>query len=78
MAYYPFGKKLIMSEEEVIKRERKFQLFDYYGIPYGLLDGDVTRMDKEFHEARMLIEQGKPVSMELEKRLLEYKRNKNI
>lgn len=69
------------SEEEIKMTEEKEKLYEYYGIPYGVIDGSEEDNDIEIEKdrttAQILIMQGKPIPADLEKRLLEYKeRNK--
>ena len=68
------------SEEEIKMTETKEKLYEYYGIPYGVIDG-AEKEDKDIEierdrtEAQILIMQGKPIPADLEKRLLQYKEN---
>lgn len=63
------------SEEEIKMTEEKEKLYEYYGIPYGVIDGSEKDNDieKDRTAAQILIMQGKPIPADLEKRLLEYK-----
>ena len=72
------------SEEEIKMTEAKEKLYEYYGIPYGVIDGSEKEdydieIEKDRTAAQILIMQGKPIPADLEKRLLEYKENeKNL
>lgn len=78
MRYLPLG-YLERTQEQIDEQERKFKLYDYYGIPYGILDGghDCSCMDmqKEIdrEDARLLIMQGKEIPRDLEDKLMRYK-----
>ena len=78
MRYLPFGKEIKQTEQQKMFEKRKFERYDYYGIPYGMLDGDTdegTRTDREedIEKARLLIMQGEEIPKELADRLLMYK-----
>ena len=71
------------SEEEIKMTEEKEKLYEYYGIPYGVIDSSKEENDIEIEKdrttAQILIMQGKTITADLEKRLLEYKENeKNL
>jgi alanyl-tRNA synthetase len=78
-SYYPFGEKIVPTEEEIEKERLMFKQYDYYGIPYGLIDdsaygeGNRTDIEEDQDAARMFILKGEPVPKDLETRLLKYK-----
>ena len=62
------------SEEEIKMTEEKEKLYEYYGIPYGVIDGtkeDENNIEKEKDRttAQILIMQGKTIPSDLEERL---------
>ena len=67
-----------MQEEQ----EKRFSLYEYYGIPYGYLCGGGIDEGTYFsnpknvdrNAARLLIMQDKPIPKDLEERLFKYKR----
>lgn len=66
------------SEEEIRMTEEKEKLYEYYGIPYGVIDGidnpnKEIEIEKDRTTAQILIMQGKEIPKELEQRLLKYK-----
>ena len=66
------------SEEEIKMTEEKEKLYEYYGIPYGVIDGAENpskkiEIEKDRTTAQILIMQGKEIPKELEQRLLKYK-----
>lgn len=66
------------SEEEIRMTEEKEKLYEYYGIPYGVIDGadnpnKEIEIEKDRTTAQILIMQGKEIPKELEQRLLQYK-----
>ena len=68
------------SEEEVKMTEEKEKLYEYYGIPYGVIDGlekeeKELEIEKDRTTAQILIMQGKEIPEDLGKRLLQYKEN---
>lgn len=68
------------SEEEIKMTEQKEKLYEYYGIPYGVIDGlekeeKELAIEKDRTEAQILIMQGKEIPEDLGKRLLRYKEN---
>lgn len=68
------------SEEEIKMTEEKEKLYEYYGIPYGVIDGSEKEdkdleIEKDRTTAQILIMQGKEIPSDLEKRLLQYKEN---
>jgi len=78
--YYPFGQPIIPTPEQGEQEERKFALYDTYGIPYGIFDGEqyLTQKDKDRSKAMLLIMQGKDLPEELKKKLLKYKKADEI
>ena len=64
------------SQEDIDRREKKFKLYDYYGIPHSIFDEiDIPKkVEKDWSEAVALIMSEKNIPEDLEKRLLEYKR----
>lgn len=69
MGYQP------QTDEQIKDMDRKFELYDYYGIPYGIFD-DIRQdinVEKDRTTAKLLIMQGIAIPEDLEKRLLEYK-----
>lgn len=79
MKYLPFGYQE-KTQEQLAKQESKFKLYDCYGIPYGILDGDSEHIDMQkeldIEDARLFIMQGKKLPKDLEIRLLGYKKHK--
>lgn len=66
------------SEEEIKMTEEKEKLYEYYGIPYGVIDGSEKdnkdiEVEKDRTTAQILIMQGKEIPADLEQRLLQYK-----
>lgn len=78
--YFPFGKQIVPTQEQVKDQQLKFQKYDYYGIPYGYFDtseeGEGYKSKKEIdrEKARLLILSGKNIPKDLEIRLLQYKK----
>ena len=73
------GPGLISTIYDGIQRTKE-KLYEYYGIPYGVIDGaekedEDIEIEKDRTEAQILIMQGKPIPADLEKRLLLYKEN---
>ena len=80
--YLPFGKELVATDEQMKARKEKFNQYEMYGIPYGILDdscGEVGRspIEQDRETARLLIMQGKAIPQDLSKRLLEHKQSIN-
>ena len=74
--YRPYGKEMAISEEEKQKRERIFEQYEYYGIPYLQIDDDKeceTQEDLDKMEARVYIMRGEEVPTDLAEKLLKYK-----
>lgn len=70
------------SEEEIKMTEEKEKLYEYYGIPYGVIDGSENdnkdiEIEKDRTSAQILIMQGKEIPKDLEQRLLRYKEEEN-
>lgn len=66
------------TEEEIKMTEEKEKLYEYYGIPYGVIDGSEKddkdlEVEKDRTMAQILIMQGKEIPADLEQRLLQYK-----
>ena len=66
------------SEEEIKMTEEKEKLYEYYGIPYGVIDGSEKEekdieIEKDRTTAQILIMQGKEIPEDLKNRLLQYK-----
>lgn len=78
MQYLPFGYQPLTAEQRE-QQDRKFELYDYYGIPYGMLDNDndieISQKEIDREDARLLLMQGKKIPKDLEIRLLRYKQN---
>jgi hypothetical protein len=78
-AYYPFGKPIQPTEEQAFAQQKKFERYDYYGIPYGDFDtsknGEGYTSDEEIdrEKARILIMNNEIIPKDLEIRLLRYK-----
>lgn len=73
-SYLPMGYQL-QTDEQIKDMDRKFELYDYYGIPYGIFDDarlDIN-VEKDRTAAKLMIMQGITIPEDLEKRLLEYK-----
>ena len=67
-----------LTEQEIKAQERKLRLYDYYGIPYGKLDGcssesDLTKDDFIHMKAEMLILKEEEIPKDLEEKLLKIK-----
>lgn len=75
-SFLPLG-YVPQTEEQITETERRENLYDYYGIPYGIFDGDEKvdsiEIEKDRTEAQILIMQGKEIPKDLEERLLRYK-----
>ena len=63
--------------EEIERHKEKERLYDYYGIPYGIFDEKVIskQIERDWSKAIALIAKKKKIPEELEKRLLQYKKN---
>ena len=63
------------TQEDIMEQERRFKLYEYYGIPYGIFDDVDEKSDVEADRewARHLIMQGLDIPKELEERVLKYK-----
>lgn len=64
-------------QEEIAERERQYRLYDYYGIPYLMLDDAVEydiQKDIDRNHASDLIMRGLSIPKDLDERLLRYKR----
>lgn len=77
--YLPFG-YIPQTEEQLKEQDRKFRLYEMYGIPYGMLDSsksyeleDSIVVTEDRAKARLLIMQGLEIPEELKNRLLKYK-----
>lgn len=73
-SYLPMGYQL-QTDEQIKDMDRKFELYDYYGIPYGIFDDarlDIN-VEKDRTAAKLMIMQGITIPEDLKKRLLEYK-----
>lgn len=64
------------TKEEKDRYEKKLALYDYYGIPYLVFDGEeaAEHIRKDRWDAVRIIETGGEIPEDLGKRLLEYKR----
>ena len=82
--YYPFGKQIIPTQEQVEAQQLKFKKYDYYGIPYGYFDtskegeGNTSKKERDRENARLLIMSGKSIPKDLETRLLQYKQQELV
>jgi hypothetical protein len=76
--YLPFGKEIIPTEEQVREQQWLFEQYDFFGIPYGILDGQdegqLTEKDIDREQAKLLISEGKTLPLDLQERLLLYKK----
>lgn len=67
------------SLDKIELQDYKFSMYDLYGIPYGILDGEqdgegnITEKERDYDKARILIMQGKDLPEDLKQRLLQYK-----
>lgn len=64
------------TQEEYDERQRREELFDYYGIPYGVFDGGdklPDNIETDWSKAIALISKGQEIPKDLEIRLLDYK-----
>lgn len=64
--------------DDINKREERFRIYDYYGIPHSIFDEIKIpkKIEKDWAEAVALIVSNKKIPKDLEKRLLEYKSNR--
>lgn len=64
------------TEAEKAAYEKKLALYDYYGIPYLVFDGEEAEehIRKDRRDAVRIIETGGEVQEDLGRRLLGYKR----
>ena len=65
-----------LTQEEYDERQRREELFDYYGIPYGVFDGCdelPDNIETDWSKAIALISKGQKNPRDLEIRLLNYK-----
>lgn len=78
--YLPFGREIIMTNEQIAHQDNMFNMYETYGIPYGILDSEydgeqyISAKDKDRETARMLITQHKEIPNDLKERLLQYKK----
>lgn len=79
MRYLPLGYQP-QTEEELKEQQARFDAYEFYGIPYGILDSENEEKKEEDlnieidrNEARSYILQNKPLPEDLAKRLLAYK-----
>lgn len=67
------------SLDKIELQEYKFSMYDLYGIPYGILDGEqdgegnIIEKERDYDKARVLIMQCKRLPEDLKQRLLQYK-----
>lgn len=74
--YRPWENPVNLTPEEIEFNKRKWDLYDYYGIPYGVIDDSKTEestKDLDYLKASILISQGEEISKDLEERLFKYK-----
>lgn len=73
-------KPRLYTEAEKAAYEKKLALYDYYGIPYLVFDGEeaAEHIRKDRRAAVRIIETGGEVPEDLGKRLLEYKKAEEI
>jgi hypothetical protein len=68
--------------EDVLEKEKhRNELYDYYGIPYGIFCGGITPADirkQDREKAERYIRKKKPIPSELQERLLLHKKNEEI
>lgn len=80
-AYYPFGEKLKPSKQMVLEQENMFKQYDYYGIPYGIIDANseekMTQKEIDREKAKLFIASKEPIPQELVSKLLRYKAEDN-
>lgn len=78
-SYLPLGRKIMPTKEQVKTQQVNFDRYDYYGIPYGIIDGTdegkLTPKDIDREQAKLFISQGKQLPKDLERRLLNYKQS---
>lgn len=74
-------REMVLDQSYILAQKRKFEAYDYYGIPYGIFDGnddnsiEQSKREKDIEDARILIMEGKSLPKDLELRLLAYKEN---
>lgn len=73
-SYLPYGLQL-QTPEQIEDMEKKFALYEYYGIPYAMFDEIKTDdiIEKDRMKAILMIMQGIAIPKDLEERLLKYK-----
>jgi hypothetical protein len=79
--YYPFGKPIQPSDEQVQIDESKFKQYDYYGITYGdfdTQDNSSEQQQKDIAQARQLILNNEAIQADLSARLLKYKAEREL
>ena len=73
-------RQIIPTQEYILAQKKKFEAYDYYGIPYGIFDNNDESMlvqsqrEKDIEDARLLILEGKQLPEELGNRILNYKK----
>jgi len=83
LAQHNFVGEAELTNEQYEQRNKKFKLYEKYGIPYGTFDGtpeiDIQsfQKDKDRQTAISLIMQGKEIPEDL-KKLLHYKQEDEI
>lgn len=67
------------TDEEIIARNRLFEAYEYYGIPYGVFDSTRTpeNVEKDWSRAVALLAKKEKIPKELENRLLKYKEQRS-
>lgn len=75
MRYLPFGEVKLMSAAELEEREKRFRLYEKYGIPYGVFDGEEEDcfIEADRQMAVYYIVSGQEIPKDLEERLLNSK-----
>lgn len=63
----------IPTEEDFLEEDRRFKLYEYYGIIIGVFSGSGTVYTDDELRAMDLIRNGKKLPEDLEKRLLDTK-----
>ena len=77
-----YWKHAELTPEQVADQERRFALYEEYGIPFGQLDGGdyyygeipSTQKQADRDEAQWMIITNKEIPEDLKERLLQYKR----
>lgn len=75
MEYYKIPKEVLEEEK------RRCELFDYYGIPYGVFCGGITPADirkQDREKAERYIRKKKTVPNDLQERLLMHDRQEKV